>query len=226
MVSQKVLVKDKWRNVKRVLKVLIVLVVIGIILFGVFFSGFFVKKPVNQINQIVLENPLKNIVFVNTNEKGEVNKEKVIEEGILEFNEEYINYILIALGVGNLHKSLVYGNPVVKFALDDEILGSELTSDGLKTTNGDIDNEDLKIMISKKQAVEALLAPDIENFMKDSVRSGNTQIEIIAGKVELASKGYLGMYKKLTGEEIEGETELSEEDLENYSLDEIAEISE
>ena len=37
--------------------------------------------------------------------------------------------------------------------------------------------------------------------MKKSVMEGRTQIEVVAGKVELFSKGYLGLYKDLTGEE-------------------------
>ena len=38
--------------------------------------------------------------------------------------------------------------------------------------------------------------------MKDSVSVGNTNIELVANKAELFAKGYLDMYKALTGEEI------------------------
>ena len=61
---------------------------------------------------------------------------------------------------------------------------------------------DLKIIISKRESVETLLSSDIEQFMKDSVASGNTKIEIVAGNTELFSKGYLKMYKELTGGEV------------------------
>ncbi len=201
MVSQKVLIRDRRKWLKKILKVFGVLAVIGLILGVVFFSGFFIKKPGKRI---VLENPLKNIVFANTNEQGEVDYNAVVEQGILEFNVDYINYLLVALGVNNLHKSLIgYGNPKVELVLDDEVWSSEVVRGGLNTKKSEIDDEDLKIVLSKKEAVEALLVNNVQEFMINSVYEGGTRIEMIAGKIELGSKGYLGMYKDLTGEEIE-----------------------
>ena len=104
------------------------------------------------------------------------------------------------MGVGNLYRSLIYGNPLVEFNLDDELWSSELIKGGLSTKKQDIDNEDLRVTISKEEAVRALLSPDIEQFMKASVANGRTQIEMVAGYTELFSKGYLKMYKDLTGE--------------------------
>jgi len=63
------------------------------------------------------------------------------------------------------------------------------------------DNKDLIIILSKEEAVRALLSQDIKQFLKDSVNNGDTKLEIVAGKVELASKGYLAMYKEITGKE-------------------------
>jgi len=203
MVNQRVLVRDKWRWLKKVLFVFLIVAVIILILGAMFFFGFFSKKAGNEI---VIENPLKDIVFANTDPvTGEVNRQAVVEQGIIEFNEEYINYLLVALGVGNLYKSMVgYGNPIVEFIIDEEVWSSELGG-GLNTVKAESSDEDLRIHISRKEAVEALLSPDIEGFMKQSVSNGNTRIEMVAGKVELASKGYLAMYKELTGEEVEGE---------------------
>ncbi len=204
MVSQKVLVRDKWRKPRKFVKFLLIFLVIVFILLLVFFYGVFKSPQTQNINRIVLENPLKNIVFTNTNVYGEVNKMQVIKEAVLEFDEDYINYVLIALGVSNLHKSNIgYGNPVIKFVLGDEVWISELEGGNLVTENVESDGEDLMVILSKQEAVEALLASDVEGFMKDSVVSGRTEIEMIAGKVELASKGYLSMYKELTGEEVE-----------------------
>jgi len=201
MVNQRVLVRDKWRWLKRLLIVFLVIAVIVLILVAMFFFGFFSKKG----NEIVIENPLKDIVFANTDPAtGLVNREAVVEQAIIEFNAEYINYLLIALGVGDLHKSLVgYGNPMIEFSIDEEVWGSELSDGMLNTEKKEIDDEDLRIYISRKEAVEALLSSDIEGFMKNSVYNGNTRIEMVAGKIELGSKGYLSMYKGLTGEEIE-----------------------
>jgi len=198
MVTQKIMIRDKWRRTKRVLLVLGIIFVILIILGSIFLFGFFSGEK----TQIVLENPLKDIVFANTDEAGEVDEQAVIEQAVIEFDEEYINYILVALGVHHLHKSILFENPLIEFVLGGDVWSSEIIDSMPDSKQEAIDNEDLRISISKEEAVKALLSENIEQFMKDSVANGNTQIEMIAGQVELFSKGYLDMYKELIGEEI------------------------
>jgi len=197
-VNSEILIRKRGRRTKKFLKILGIVILILVILIGVYLAGFFAKKPESRI---VLENPLKDIVFANTNEFGVVNRRVVVEAGILGFDAEYINYILVALGVGNLHGSIIYGNPVIEFVLDEEAWNAEIDDGVLKTGSGGVEEEDLRILISKEEAVNAILSPEIGQFMKDSVASGNTQIEMVAGKAELFTKGYLGMYKDITGEE-------------------------
>lgn len=200
MVSGKIKIKDKHRKLKKSLKILAILTIIAIILAIAFFSGFFTKPR----NMITLENPLKDIVIRNTNAQGQVNIEAIIQEGITEFDQDYINYLLAALGVNSLHKSLVgYGNPVVEFSVEGETWSSEIDNGGLLTQKSPAQDPDLRILISRQEAVQALLSPNIEGFMKESVYNGNTQIELVSGKIELGSKGYLKMYTDLTGEEVE-----------------------
>lgn len=201
MVNVRIRIRDKWANTKKVFVIVGIVVLILVILGGMFMFGFFSGGK----TEIILTNPLKNIVVENTNEAGEVDVVAVLAQGILEFDENYINYILAALGVGNLHRSLLYGNPFIEFNLDNEVWSSELVKGGLNTKKQIIDNEDLRITISKEEAVRALLSQNIEQFMKDSVANGGTQIEMVAGKIELFGKGYLTMYKELTAENIEVE---------------------
>ncbi len=199
MVGGKVNIRDKHRKLKKVLKVFIIVFAIVFVLLIAFLAGFFTNGKI----EIILENPLKDIVFANTNEKGEVDIAAVLAQGILEFDEDYINYILVALGVGYLHKSPLFENPWIEFVLGDEVWSSEIIKGMPNSEKREIDNEDLRISISKQEAVRALLSSDIEQFMKDSVAGGRTGIEMIAGKAELFSKGYLKMYDELIGEEEE-----------------------
>jgi len=204
MVKQRVVVRGKSKLKKILLRVLIVIVVIGVIIAGIFVLG--IRAGGSKGEKVVLENPLKNIVFENTNENGEVNRDAVIERAVIEFNTNYINYLLLSLGVGKLHKSYVgYGNPIIEFDLEGDLWGSEVIEGRLQTRKGEIDEEDLIIRMGKKEAVFALLSPDISGFLKDSVSNGNTGIELVAGKIELGSKGYLSMYKDLTGKEADVE---------------------
>ncbi len=199
MVNEKVKIRYKYRLLKKIFKILIILIIVVIILAAAFFLGFFSNK--SKI-EYVLENPLKNIILANT-QGNKINYEKVIEQSTLEFNEDYINYILITLGVNNLHSSLLgYGNPRVEFVLDSEFWNSEINDGNLITKKGSIEKKDIIIKMSKEDAVKALLSENIEEFMKNSVKSDNTKIEFKSNVVELGSKGYLQMYKELTGKEI------------------------
>lgn len=201
MVNEKVLIKDKYRIFKKTIKIVLIFLIVVVIFVIIFFIGFSMKNPKNEI---FLENPLKEIVFDNTNEAGLVNKGKVVEQGIIDFNSEYINYLIVALGVNHLHKSYIgYGDPIIEMKIDGESWTSKISGGALSTNKGDLEDKDLLITLSKQEAVEALISPDISSFMKDSVVEGRTGIEMIAGKVELGSKGYLAMYKEITGEEIE-----------------------
>ena len=199
MVNENVLVKDKHRVLKKVIKTLIVIFVIVFILLAVFIAGFFLKKP--ERVEIILVNPIEKIVLANTNELGEVDEQTVIEEAVIEFNADYINYLLAAIGTGYLHKSILGGQPVIELNLEGEIWGAEIINGMPNSKKIAVENEDLRVSLSKEEAVKAILSSDIEQFMKDSVNNGNTQIEMVAGKTELLAKGYLDLYKELTGEE-------------------------
>jgi hypothetical protein len=184
MVNERVNIRDKHRVTKKVLKVLIIIFSIILILLIVFAAGFLIKKPKIEI---YLENPIARIALKYTNEAGITDKNAVIEEGIIEFNEDYINYILVAIGTGYLHKSPLFENPLIEFDLGGDIWNSEIKEGMPNSKKGQINDEDLKISISKEEAIEALLSSNIEEFMKDSVKNGNTNIELVAGKAELFS---------------------------------------
>ena len=182
---------------KKWIKVLLIILVVLILVVGTVYVLFF-KKHVNRSGGTVIENPIKQIVIRNTDSQGRVNLNVVLDDGVKEFNVDYINYILLALGVGDLHKSLIgFGNPVVELVLDEQVWNSEIKDNSLYTGLGANDNKDLRVTMSKKEAVKALLSPNIGQFMKDSVANGNTNIEMIAGKPELLAKGYLDMYQSL-----------------------------
>lgn len=199
MVNERVNIRDKYRVHKKIVKVLSIVFIVLFILIITFSAGVLIKKPKIEIH---LENPIAGIVLRFTNEAGVANKTAIVEEGVMEFNEDYINYVFVALGTGYLHKSPFFGNPSIEFDIGGDIWNSEIKEGKPYSKKGSIDSEDIRISISKEEAVEALLASNIEEFMKESVKNGGTKIELIAGKAELFSKGYLEMYKGLTGNEV------------------------
>ena len=204
MVNETVKIKDKHRVLKKIIKISIIIFSVLLLLLIIFAAGYLFKKPTYV--EVVLENPLKGIVEANTNLNGTIDTSAVIEQAIIEFNEDYINYLLVALGTGYLHNSIIGGNPFLELVMTDdlgnEIWYSEIIEGIPNSFLGEIENEDLRITISKETAVRAILSEDVSQFMKDSSSKGEIGIEMIANKAELFAKGYLDMYNELTGEEI------------------------
>lgn len=180
-------------KISNFIKIIIILLIVLLILVGFF---IFFNKNKNPGQTIVLENPLKQIVIENTKD-GIINQNAVIQQGIIKFNENYINFLLAALGISELQKSsLGYGNPKIELILDNEVWNSEL-GDVFITSRGNSNDPDLRIRMKKEEAVIALLTPDIKEYMKNLVQKGKIEIEMVAGKIELFSKGYLEMSKNL-----------------------------
>jgi len=200
MVNERVNIRDKHGSTKRVAKVLLVVFSIILVLLIVFAAGYLLKKPTYV--EVFLVNPIGELVVANTNAEGVVNVPAVIEQAVIEFDSDYINYILAALGTGYLHKSILGGNPFLELVLEDETWHAEIIKGMPNSALGSIDDEDLRITLSKEEAVKAILSEDVGQFMKDSYSSGNLGIDMVANKAELFAKGYLDMYKELTGEEI------------------------
>ncbi len=172
--------------------ILIIVVALGAVSAFVLFGSFGSKGGVS-----VMENPINSIVTSHT-ENGIVDNDAVVKEGINNFNSDYINYILLSLGVGGLHKSVLgYGNPKVEFNMDGETWSTELVDGFLVTKKEGIDGPDFKLYMKKEEVVKALLSPNMENFMKESLINGDTKFDIVAGKIELGSKGYLSVYDKV-----------------------------
>lgn len=194
---------EKRRGFFKILIILII-IIIAIIAAAYVYFNFFKSSNTSSNNSVnsVIENPLNSIIKENTDSQGNVNESAVIDSGIQNFNPEYIGYILWALGVTNLHKSSMgFGNPKFELSIDNDVWSSELVDGGLDVKKSGVDDEDIKIAMSKEEAVKALVSSDIKQYMKSSVASGKTQLELVAGKIELFSKGYLELYKELTGAE-------------------------
>jgi hypothetical protein len=203
MVSQTVLVKDKHRGLKKGLKIFSLVLILGIIIFAIYYTFIGMFFDNSNSPQVILENPLKNIIFKHTDENNVVNLSAVISEGVMEFNIDYINYIILSLGTEVLHKSpLNLENPKIEIILDNDVWSSELIKGVPNTENKGIDDEDIRISLSKEEAVSIILSEDPRAFVSESVVFSRTIIEMIAGKAELYSKGYLDLYEKLTGEEL------------------------
>ncbi|MEK6892735.1 MAG: hypothetical protein AABX07_00880 [Nanoarchaeota archaeon] len=116
-------------------------------------------------------------------------------EAVLQFNESFIYYFLYSINAQNLR------NPKIKFVIDDEIFSAILDSEKLIISRENIQEEDIIIKTTKKEAIKMLRD---KNYISASFNDGASSIEMAAGKITLLSKGYLNLYKELTGKSITG----------------------
>mgnify|MGYP001601456354 CR=1 FL=1 len=190
--------KRENKNPKKIIKILIIIFILIVILSIIFLFVLNPKSKQERKNREILENPLSQIISKNTNTKGEIDKEKIIEEGTANFNGDYIDYILLSSGVDKLHESnFGYGKPATEIILNGETWSSYIDNGILITKKSSIDGEDFKVITTKEEIVNALLSEDPEEYLKNSFKSGRIQAELVSGKIELFSKGYLEFYNDL-----------------------------
>ena len=114
--------------------------------------------------------------------------------------EKQISYVLYNVKANELHKIPLSGNtPKIEVVIDDEIYSSEIVEGMIITIKSRIEDPDLRIIMSEEEFINSLNS-DTKAYLQKSVSQGRIDIEVLAGKTELFAKGYLSLYKKLTGE--------------------------
>ncbi len=127
------------------------------------------------------------------------------EEAVLQFNEKYINYLIFAIGGWKLHNPpLSDETPKIKAIVDGEIYFSEIVNGEIKTERKEIENEDIIIRTTKQEIVNVIMSLNMKNYIKQSVEEGKTSLELREGYTTLFSKGYLNIYKDVTGKSFTG----------------------
>ncbi len=113
--------------------------------------------------------------------------------------EQQINLILYSLKAYELHNPPLSGNtPKIEFVIDGEIYGSEIVKGEIITVKGRKGEPDIRIIMSGEEFLN-ILKSDSKLYFQESLKQGKTKIELLAGKTELFTKGYLSLYKEITG---------------------------
>jgi len=169
---------------KRSLKIVIIVLVIVIVVLAAYFLGFFGSLGGGGGNTIVLNNPVVGLSD---------------EEAIEEFDESFVIFLLYSIGVNELHNVPFTSNePVIEFYIDEDAYTAVVRKGSIGAGRGVSDDEDIIIRTSKVEAIKMLRDG---GYVTRSFANGGSSIELVAGKVTLFAKGYLGLYTDLTGEE-------------------------
>lgn len=177
----------KWSWITWLSITVVVLVVIGLFFFYISFNPRNEKLYSNEDGSSIIANPISG---------------KSIELALGDFNEDYIYYMLYKIEAYNLHNPpLSKDTPKIEIQLEDETYNAEITNGIIKIYHGKINNKDVIMHTTKKEIVLTL---QNESYAETSFNEGRSRIELVEDKTTLFAKGYLNMYKKLTGRSITG----------------------
>ncbi|MEK6911123.1 MAG: hypothetical protein AABW82_05095 [Nanoarchaeota archaeon] len=124
------------------------------------------------------------------------------EEAVDNFNEDFIYYMLYQIGFYNLRENALTGDkPRILIYADEDFYSAEINKGEIIVSNEKIGNPDVIIRTSKLEGV--LMLKD-SSYIIESFNSGKSNIELVADKSSLFSKGYLKIYSKLTGKSVTG----------------------
>jgi hypothetical protein len=173
--------KKNKRKKKKLVIVLILVVLISLSLIGWY---LFVGPDYSDLylgSGKILKNPVSGLS---------------IDEAVMNFDESGIYYLLVALKTYNLHSPpLSSNNPKIEIIVDDDIYSAIIDKGVIKIFKGEIEGEDIVIYTSKVEAVKMLKNL---SYVLNSFKNGLLRVELVAGEIELVSKGYLELYKTLT----------------------------
>jgi len=178
-----------------------------IILFAtIFFIGFLFwygvnfrtyDNPENNSDQWSLP-PINNSNGTGLNNNSSVNESYILEL-ISRFNLDDIDSFLNIIGIDKLHKSIIQENPFIEFYIDREYWNVEIIDGEPLIKNGSINNPDILITTSKEEILRIINSGNKQEDLKNGLFSGKISIQMIAGQVELAEKGYVDLYNSLIG---------------------------
>ena len=120
-------------------------------------------------------------------------------------NEQHLSYLLNEIGAYKLHNPPLSSNtPKINLLVDEQEFKAEVEDTYSKVEEGYWENPDINIIIGRSEVIKAITSTNIQEYMKTSIASGKTSIELVAGYTELFSKGYLSLYQDLTGKSFTG----------------------
>ncbi|MBI3334600.1 hypothetical protein HYZ97_03880 [Candidatus Pacearchaeota archaeon] len=125
-----------------------------------------------------------------------------LEEVEQQFDETFVYYLLAASKAYNLHNPpLSSDTPKIEIVVGDDTYSAVIEDGEILVAQSALENEDIRLITSTNEAAKMVKYP---SSIKESFGSGSSQVELLASKTILFSKGYLNLYTELTGKSIAG----------------------
>lgn len=120
-------------------------------------------------------------------------------------SDVHVTYLLNEMGAYQLRNTPLSDEPSrIEVQVGSDVFTSEINDGKISTRRGKAEGADLRIITTKQEIVNSLTSLDIKEHLKNSVKNGKTQLELVAGYTTLFSKGYLSLYGDLTGKSLTG----------------------
>lgn len=114
-----------------------------------------------------------------------------------EFNETFIYYLLTGIGAQSLHNPPFSDNvPKIKIVVEKEIYSATVNDGKIGIKKKDISDPDIIITTTKAEAAKMIKS---KSYISESFKNGGSGLELVAGKATLLAKGYMNIYKDITG---------------------------
>jgi len=119
--------------------------------------------------------------------------------------EDQIYYLLFSIKAYQLHSPPFSSNtPKINVVIGNQEYQAEIVKTQIVVNQGKLPNPDLKISIGEEEFINLLNSENFNLALQDSVSAGRTNLEVSAGNTELFTKGYLSLYKEITGKSLTG----------------------
>jgi len=170
-----------------------------------FFHSFNKKNEIEnpltafQDQQLATQQSTSNGTTPPNTENDESQNEEIV------IDESYISYILNELGAFKLsNPPLSSDTPKIETQVGELIFNSEIVNGNIITEKGYVENEDIRIITTREEVINALQSTNLKIYIQGSVASGKTTLVLISSYKTLFYKGYLNLYKDITGQSFTG----------------------
>lgn len=174
-------VQSKQRSLRKIIIVSLVLLIVILAFAYYFFNVFNNERFFKSGSSKKLVNPVSGLS---------------LEEGIENFDDSYIRYLLISIGGSRLHPPPFSSDtPKIELNVGNRIYYSVVVDGNVIVGEGGIENEDAVITTDVEEIVKMLTD---RNYILESYRNGLTRAEAKVSNLELISKGYLQLYEEFS----------------------------
>ena len=118
------------------------------------------------------------------------------------FNESFVLYLLASIEAQHLHNPpLSSDTPKIELHVDNLVFQAIVDDGGIHVERGNIAEKDIVITTTAREGVKMLRD---RNYIARSFQSGDSSIQLVSNKATLFAKGYLSLYRDLTGKSMTG----------------------